>query len=203
MGVRLGSVSPSCGGELVAQLRQFIVQRRFITEQRGELFVALMQLRFKFLQLIERLRHGGYGERNWQQLQQKAQTGIRPRLQAVGASQPIAKVKQLTGCRHRISGQHFARTVNGQIAQVFNQFRFGEQRIPQHRPKARLVNLRGEIILVRQAERFVMLVQPRYRKLQRAPGVKARGTRVSIRHALCFVGRLKEERPFRVQESEI
>ena len=112
-------------------------------------------------------------------------------------------MKQLAGGGGGIGAQDQAGAVNRQIAHVFDELGFGKHRIAHCGPKAGFVNQGAKLVLVGQAQCRVVLVEPVHRQLQRAPGVKAGGSRVGVRQSFGLAGRTKKGRPFRLEESEI
>ena len=72
-------------------------------------------------------------------------------------------------------------------------------------PKARLVNQDAQVVLIRQAQGLVVLVEPvhRHRQRQRAPGVEAGGARIGVRHSFGLDGRAVKSGPLRLQEGEV
>ena len=69
--------------------------------------------------------------------------------------------------------------------------------------EGRLVDQRGEVVLIRQLERGVVLVDPRDRQLQRAPGVEAGRARVGVDGRLGLRRGVEDRRPFALEEAEL
>ena len=78
--------------------------------------------------------------------------------------------------------------VHGAVAERVDHPRLAEHRLARGLLEARLVDQRGQVVLIGQPQRGVVLVGPRHRQLQRAPGVEAGRARVGVHRAL---------RPFR------
>ncbi len=76
---------------LGAQALQLFIERRFVCEHGGKLFVALAQARFERLQLLGRLRRGRPGPRQCRRVESEPRR--RARDAAVGARQPIGHVE--------------------------------------------------------------------------------------------------------------
>ena len=143
-------------------------------------FRRALELRFQLLQLVQRLRldGGGLG----QQARSKTQAGVGARPLSIGPRQPVAEMEQLAGGCHRVGRRYFTGAVYRQIAQVLDEPGFGEQRIADHLPEAGLVNQGAQVVLIRQVERRFIFVEPCHRQFQGAPGVKAGGSRIGVRH---------------------
>ncbi|EKD97991.1 MAG: hypothetical protein ACD_23C00639G0002, partial [uncultured bacterium] len=90
-----------------------------------------------------------------------------------------------------------------QIAKVLDELCFGEYCITCRGPKAGFVNQGAQVVLVRQAQRLVMLVEPVHSQLQRAPGVETGGSCIGVRHPFSLAGRAIEGGPFRLEECEV
>lgn len=80
--------------------------------------------------------------------------------------------------------------------------------MPEHRfarclLEARLVDERREIVLIRQRQGGVVLVDPRDGELERAPRVEAGGARVGVRGRFGVGRRLVDRRPFALEKGEM
>lgn len=93
--------------------------------------------------------------------------------------------------------------MHGQIAKVFDQLGFGEKGLSHRRPERRLMDQRTQVVLIRQAQGFIVRVQPRYRQLQRAPGIKTGRTRIDIDHPLRLCSGFQQQRPFGLKELKV
>src|SRR5690606_2284003 len=69
--------------------------------------------------------------------------------------------------------------------------------------EARLVDQRGEIVLIRELESCVVLECPAHRQLQGAAGVKARRPRIGMDRRLSPRCGLEDGGPFALQEGEL
>ena len=101
------------------------------------------------------------------------------------------------------SGGIGAVAVHGAVAERVDDPRLAEHRLARGLLEARLVDQRGEVVLVRQLERRVVLVGPGHRQLQRAAGVEAGRARVGVDSGLGPRGRIVDRRPLVAQKLEI
>jgi hypothetical protein len=136
------------GGEFLAQLFQFFVERRLIGQQNRKLFVTLTKTSSHLVELIRRLRRhgGGLG----QQTRSKAQAGAGVRFLAVGCRQPIAEMEQLAGGGQCVGRRNFPGAVHRQITQFLDESGFGEQRLAYNLPETGCVNQGSQMVLIRQ-----------------------------------------------------
>jgi hypothetical protein len=79
-------------------------------------------------------------------------------------------VEQLAHRRERIRLGHRPVAVHGAVAERIDDPRLAEHRLPGRLLEARLVDQRGEVVLVRELEPPVVLEDPAHRQLQRAAG---------------------------------
>jgi hypothetical protein len=64
------------------------------------------------------------------------------------------------------------------------------------------MNQGADVVLVRELERCIRLVRPRYCQLQRPPRVETRRSRVGNHQRLCLRSCLEHIGPFSLQECE-
>jgi hypothetical protein len=81
--------------------------------------------------------------------------------------------------------------------------RLAEHRLAGRLLEARLVDQRGEIVLVRELGCRIVLVGPVHRQLQRAPGVEAGRARIGMYRRLGFRSGLEDSGPFALEEGEL
>ena len=92
----------------------------------------------------------------------KGQPIGRFRTPRVGAGEPEAEVEQLAHRCQRVKLADRPGAMHGLIAQVFEELRLGENRLADCLPKAGLVDECAQMILIRECERAVVLVEPRH-----------------------------------------
>jgi RNase P/RNase MRP subunit p29 len=186
-------------GHLGAQALQLVVERRLVGQQDGELFVPLGKIDLELAQLLERpLRNRGARQR----VGIEGQVRRRARVSRVSVGEPVTHVKQFADRRQRIGRLHRPRAVHGLIAQRVDDPRLAEHRLARRGLEGRLVDERTQAVLVRQTQRRVVLVGPRHRQLQRAPGVETRRSRVRIHRCRGLGGRLVDRGPFGLEEGK-
>ena len=112
-------------------------------------------------------------------------------------------MKQLAGGGQRIGRQYFAIAMHRQITEILNELGFGEQRITDHLPKTGFMNQGAKMILIRQSNCRIVFIQPRHRHFQSPTGIKARRSRIGVRHGFRFDGGLKQHRPFGFEKLEM
>ena len=112
-------------------------------------------------------------------------------------------MEQLAGGGDSIAAQDGAGTVHGQIAEVFDELGFGEHGIARSSAEAGFVNQSAQVILVRQTQRRVMLVEPGHGQLESAAGVEAGGACIGVRHSFGLAGCAVQGRPFGLEEGEV
>ena len=74
---------------------------------------------------------------------------------------------------------------------------------PDGLPERRLVNQGAQVVLIRQAQPAVVLVEPRHGEFQRAAGVEAGCPWVGVDQPFRLPRRLVQCRPLRLQEGEV
>ncbi len=173
-------------GDLGSQAREFRIQRSLVCQQCRQLLVALAQTTLKLLQLLDGLlgQRREFGQRNCVEYQPRRR--LRP--PRVRTRQPVREMEQLAHCSHRIRRLDRSMTVNRLIAKRVDKPHLAEYRFARRGFEGRFVDQGAKIFLVGQAQSRVVLVHPRHRQLQRAPGVEAGGARVRIHSPLRLVG---------------
>jgi hypothetical protein len=112
-------------------------------------------------------------------------------------------VEQILGTPQRILLLQRLRTVRGEVAQVFDQPRFGEESRSDVLLERGVVNERAEVLVVGKARRRVMFVDPDDGQLQCAAGIKAGRPRIGTRRILRPYGRIEDLRPLCADEVEL
>ena len=80
---------------------------------------------------------------------------------------------------------------------------FAKTAPPRRGLEPRLVDERAQVVLIRQLERRIVLVEPMHHHLQPAPGVEARCPCVGIGQRLRLARRIVQVRPFGLEEREL
>ena len=93
--------------------------------------------------------------------------------------------------------------VHRAVAERDDHSRLAEHRFARSLLEARLVNQRREVVLVRELQRSIVLVRPRYRQLECAARMEARRAWVGVHRVLRASGSLEDGRPFALEESEL
>lgn len=93
--------------------------------------------------------------------------------------------------------------VYGAVAERVDHQRLAEYRLARHQLEARVVDQRGEVVLRGRLQRRVVLVGPRHRQLERAPGVETSRARIGVHRRLGLAGGLEDARPFALEEREL
>jgi len=201
VGVRLRGCGLLGRGDLGAQALQLLVERRAVGQHYRELFVALAQRRLQLLQLLRRLL------RRDTRLRQRGGIEDEPRRRAlpasVGAAKPVTHMEELAHRHQRVVRRDRAMAMHRAVAECVDDPRLAEHRLARRLLEARLVDQRGQIVLVGQLERRVVLVSPRHHQLQRAPGVEAGRARVGVHGLLGLRRRLADGGPFAAEEGEL
>ena len=92
--------------------------------------------------------------------------------------------------------------VHGPVAERVDHPRLAEHRLARRLLEARLVDQRGQVVLVGQLQRRVVLVRPGHGQLQRAPGIEARRARVAMRRPCRPRRGVVDVGPFGLEEGE-
>jgi hypothetical protein len=100
---------------------------------------------------------------------------VRRRLGAarIAPGEPIADMEQLARRRHCVELLHRPVAVDGLVAELVDDPRLAEHRLPHRRLEGRLVDERAQVVLIGQMQRAVVLVRPGHRQLQGTPGIEA------------------------------
>jgi hypothetical protein len=188
-------------GNLGAQARELLVERALVGEERREVLVLLAQARFQRLQLLRCLRRHLRGSRQRGDIEGKARR--RPIRAAIRAREPVGDVEQLARRGQRIGLGHRTMAVRGAVAERGNHPRLAEHRLAGGLLEARLVDQRGEVVLVRELQRSVVLERPAHGQLQRAAGIEACRARIGMHRRLGLRRRLEDCRPLALKEVEL
>ena len=103
----------------------------------------------------------------------------------------------------RVGLRHQAMAVHRLVAESGDEHGLVEHRAADGGLEGRLMNERAEIILIRELERRVVLVEPAHSKFQRAPGVETGRPRIARRISLRLDGRRMEGGPLGLEEGEV
>src|SRR5262249_39798962 len=93
--------------------------------------------------------------------------------------------------------------VDGRVAESGDNAGLVEHRLPGGGLEGRLVDQGTEVVLVREAQRRVVLVDPVDEQLQRPPGVEARSAGVGVRCGFGPRRRVVNVGPFGSEEGEV
>jgi hypothetical protein len=93
--------------------------------------------------------------------------------------------------------------VDRQVAKIPDESHLGEHRWAGGIAERRLVDQRAQVILIRQLQRRIVLVEPMNHHFQAASGVEARRPRIGIGQGLRLTRRIMQVRPFGYEEGEI
>ncbi len=80
---------------------------------------------------------------------------------------------------------------------------FAKTAPPRRGLEPRLVDERAQVVLIRQLERRIVLVEPMHHHFQPAPRVEARRPSIGIRQRLPLARRVVQVRPFGVEKVEV
>src|SRR5690606_8493829 len=78
-----------------------------------------------------------------------------------------------------------------------------EHRLAGRLLEARLMDQRGQVVLIREPEPGVVLECPAHSQLQRAAGVEARGTRVGVHRRFRLRRGLEDGSPLALEKGEL
>ncbi len=169
-------------------------------DQPERFLVTVSKLGGQALQLFLRLLRHRAGLR--QSAGVEGEVGGRPGLARVGVREPVANVEQLTHRYHSVLRLDRLRAVHRLVAKLHDEPRLGEHRRAGRGLERRLVEERAQVVLIRQAQRRVVLVSPRHRQLERSAGVEAGRTRIGMHRRRRPGGGVEDVRPFCLQEIE-
>ena len=96
-----------------------------------------------------------------------------------------------------------ARVVDRAITEILDDLRLGDEPMADDRAKRRLVDQRGQRLVVGRAQRLVALVHPFDRRLQRESCVKAGGARIGQRNVFGRAGVLEDFGKFGLEKSKL
>ena len=112
-------------------------------------------------------------------------------------------MEQFTNRRRRSGLRDGSVVVYGSIADACDQDGLVEDSLPHRLLERGLMQQRAKVVLVREAERCVSLVDPVDDQLRRTACVEARCARVGLNRRLGLIGSLQDVRPFIGKEAEV
>ena len=112
-------------------------------------------------------------------------------------------MKEFAHCRQRFELLDGAMPMHGGIAQSIDEHRLGKDRRAGRGFERRLVDERAQVVLIRELERRIVLVEPMHHHFQPAPRVEARRPRIGIGQRLRLARRVVQVRPFGFEEGEV
>ena len=124
-------------------------------------------------------------------------------LARIGARQPEADVEQLLHRAGGVAGADRPLLVHRAVAQRVDVFRLGEHRLARRAAEARLVQQRGDIVLIGQLQAGIVAERPLDRDLDRLAGEERRRRRRHARLTLRLHRRLVHGRKFGGEEGEV
>ena len=93
--------------------------------------------------------------------------------------------------------------MHGGIAEAIDEHRFGKDCRACRSLERRLVEKCAQVVLIRELERGVVLVESMHHHFQPAPCVEARGSRIGMRQRLRLARRIVRVRPLGFEEGEV
>ena len=187
--------------EFGSQPLQLFIQRIFIGQQLRQFLVFVPQLGRKLLQLFQRLTW--HRSRSRQRCRVKCQSGLWTILTSVRMRQPVADMKQFLHRDFGIALRNRPMMMHGPVSQRHNHFGLIEDRITGNLLERRLMNQRGDIVLVGQLQAAVELVGPRHGQFQSSARIEARRARICQRQRFCLAGGFMDGRKLRQQKLEV
>lgn len=113
-------------------------------------------------------------------------------------------MEEFPGRVEGVSRRHLLGAVHGQVTKVLDEPSLGEKRFTHRLPEGGFVDQGAEVILIRQAQRVVMFVEPCHRQFQGAAGVETGGSGIGLRQFFRLLRGLEEEGPFGgIEEGEV
>jgi len=188
-------------GDFGAQALQFLVERGLVGQQRCKAFVLRVQLLLQCLQLFGGLR------RNLRWMRQRRgierQSGIGTFDASVGPRQPVTDVEQFAYRRDGIGLRHGTVALHRPVSQHHDHTRLVEDRLASGLLESGFVDQCGKIVLIRQPQRWVVLVRPVHRQFQRTARVETRRAWIGAHHTFHLRRGTEDSRPFTLEESEL
>ena len=200
MGIRLRGGRLLGGADLGAQALQFRIQRIPVGQNLRQLLIAFAQALFKLQQLIDRLlgQWRGLGQQVGIEEQSRSRT---PRA-AISPGQPVGDMEQFAQGNQRVGRKDGPMAVDRLVAQRGDHLGLVEDRLANRLLETRFVDQRRKIVLVRQSQHGIMLVEPSHRQLQRPPGIETGRARIGMDRSLGLAGGLSDSQPFGVEKRE-
>ena len=117
--------------------------------------------------------------------------------------QPVRDMEKFPHRRQRVELLHGAMPIHGGIAEAIDEHRLGKDRRARCGFERRLVDERAQVVLIRQLERRIVLVESTHHQLKRTPRLETRRSRIGIRKRLRLARGVMQVGPFGSKEGEV
>ena len=144
---------------------QFLIEIGLVAEEAGQLPVLLFQRLLLRLDMGEGLAHRLVAAR--QRAGVEREPVGRPAAPRIGAGEPEGEVEQLLHRPERVALRDGLLLVNRAVADAVDVFRLGEDGLAGQSLEARLVQQRGDVVLIGKSQAGVILERPFDRNLDR------------------------------------